>query len=617
MHNDRERPPVGERPQNNKPPFGGPPGGGPGGFRPGEKPKDLKKSLKKLFSYCKKYIPIMVVSVCLAISSSVLSLIGPSRLSEITDLIIDGMMTGIDIDAVAQIGLFLVIVYSLSLIFGYTQGNLMATITQKICKSLRTDLVKKLNKLPLSYFDTRSYGDTLSLVTNDVDTIGTSLNQSMSSVITGVFTFVGAVIIMFCTNWIMALAAIISSLVGFSLMTVIIKNSQKFFLAQQNELGTLNGHIEETYTGHTVVKAFGGEKSATEHFNQSNNRLFGAAWKAQFFSGLMMPIMSFVGNFAYVAVCVVGALLTMNDVISFGVIVAFMIYVRIFTQPLATLAQAFTTLQSAAAASERVFKILGETELSEESHKKPYKKEIKGEIEFKNIRFGYNPDKIIIPDFSATINAGQTVAIVGPTGAGKTTLVNLIMRFYELNSGEIYLDGTPISQIRREDLHDIFAMVLQDTWMFEGTISQNIAYNQEQVTQKEIEKACKAVGIHHTIRTLPKGYDTVMSNSTLSVGEKQLLTIARAMVKKAELLILDEATSSVDTRTEILIQKAMDELSKGKTSFVIAHRLSTIKNADLILVMRDGNIVETGNHNELLEKKGFYAELYNSQFEED
>lgn len=591
-------------------------GGGPGQMRIAEKPKDFKGSLKKLFSYSKSYVAAMVIAVVLAITSSVFTLMGPSKLADISDLILDGMMMGIDTEAVTSICVFLVTIYVLSLIFNYTQSNIMATISQKICKRLRSDLTKKINKLPLSYFDTRSYGDTLSCVTNDVDTIGTSLNQSMASLASGICTFLGALILMFATNAIMAVTALVATLVGFSLMGVIIGNSQKFFKAQQNELGSLNGHIEEIYSGHTIVKAYNAEEHARNFFHDNNRSLRSAAWKAQFISGLMMPIMTFVGNFGYVAVCIVGAILTMQGSISFSVIVSFMIYIRLFTQPLSTLSQASTIMQSAAAASERVFIMLEEKELSVEKNKNSFNEKIKGDITFENIMFGYNPEKLIIKNFSANVNAGQKVAIVGPTGAGKTTLVNLIMRFYELNSGKITIDGTDITNIPREDLHKMFAMVLQDTWMFEGSIMNNIVYNQEHVSEKEVIDACKAVGIHHTIKTLPQGYETVMGDSTLSVGEKQLLTIARAMVKKAELLILDEATSSVDTRTEILIQNAMDKLSKGKTSFIIAHRLSTIKNADLILVMKDGNIIETGNHDELIKAKGFYAELYNSQFDE-
>ncbi len=611
MHNEEKRP------QNQGPKFGPPGGPGRHGMHGGgEKAKDFSGSLRKLFAYCGRYMIAMGVAIILAIIASVFSLIVPGKLSDITDLVMEGMRGQIDVEAVASIGIFLCVLYGLSLIFGYVQGSIMAIVSQKICKSLRKELVEKLNRLPLSYFDSRSYGDTLSHVTNDVDTVGTSLNQSMASLISGIFNFVGALFVMFYTNWIMALAGVLSTMIGFSLMAVIIKNSQLFFKKQQECLGSLNGHIEETYTGHTIIKAYNGEEYAQKHFEEKNETLYQSAWKAQFLSGLMMPIMNFVGNFSYVVVCIVGAMLTLNGNISFSVIVAFMIYIRLFTQPLATLAQAATTLQSAAAASERVFGLLEEKELPEEVEHAVKLEHVKGDVSFRDVTFGYKEDKIIIKGFSAEVKAGQKVAIVGPTGAGKTTMVNLLMRFYELNSGEIQIDGVPIRDIRRENLHDLFAMVLQDTWMFEGSIMENIAYNQEHVTEEAIIHACKAVGIHHTIKTMPKGYHTIMSNATLSAGEKQLLTIARAMVKKSELLILDEATSSVDTRTELLIGKAMDKLSKGKTSFIIAHRLSTIKNADLILVMKDGNIIESGNHEALIAENGFYAELYNSQFEE-
>lgn len=618
MHNEEQRQEGMREPkrQQNSGPRFGPPGGGPGGMGAGEKAKDFSGSLKKLFAYCGGYMLPMGIAIILAVFASIFSLMGPGKLSDITDLIMDGMMTEIDLEAVASIGIFLCVLYGLSLIFGYIQGSIMAIVSQKICKRLRTEMVSKLNRLPLSYFDSRSYGDTLSHVTNDVDTIGTSLNQSMASLISGILNFVGALLLMFYTNWIMAIAGLLSTLIGFALMAIIIKNSQKFFKEQQRGLGDLNGHIEETYTGHTIIKAYNGEEYVEKHFDEKNHTLFQSAWKAQFLSGLMMPIMNFVGNFSYVVVCIVGALLVMNDSITFGVIVAFMVYIRLFTQPLSTLAQAATTLQSAAAASERVFGLLEEEELSQEEEDAVTLEAVRGDVSFQNVTFGYKPEKMIIKGFSAEVKAGQKVAIVGPTGAGKTTMVNLLMRFYELNGGEILIDGVPIHSIKRENLHDLFAMVLQDTWMFEGTIMENIAYSQEGVTEEEIIYACKSVGIHHTIKTMSKGYHTVMSNATLSAGEKQLLTIARAMVKKSELLILDEATSSVDTRTELLIGKAMDKLSKGKTSFIIAHRLSTIKNADLILVMKDGNIVESGSHEVLLEEKGFYAELYNSQFEE-
>lgn len=591
-------------------------GGGPGRIAIGEKPKDFKKGLNKLVIYSRKYIPAVIIALILSSIAVIFSLIGPNKLSEMTNLITHGMNSTIDTQEIVQISKFLLTIYVLSLVFGYAQAFIMTTISQRISKRLRKDIVLKLNKLPLSYFDTKTYGDILSRVTNDVDTIGTSLNQSLSSVLSGLLTFIGSLVLMLWTNWTMAIGGFVATWAGFMLMGIIIKNSQKFFRQQQAQLGVLNGHIEETFTGHTVIKAYNAEIQEIKTFEEMNNKLFLNSWKAQYISRLMMPVMGFVGNLSYVVVCIIGAFLVIEGKTEFGTIVAFMVYIRLFTQPLSTLAQAATTLQSAVAASERVFAILEEEELSPEISDEKLEATIKGDVTFKNVEFGYNKDKIIIKNFSIEIKAGQKVAIVGPTGAGKTTLVNLLMRFYELNGGEILLDGIPISKITREQLHNIFAMVLQDTWLFEGTIKQNIAYNKVDITDEQIVNACKSVGIHHMIKTLPNGYDTILSQATMSVGEKQLLTIARAMVKNAELLILDEATSSVDTRTEILIQKAMDSLSKGKTSFIIAHRLSTIRNADLILVMKDGNIIENGTHVELLKQNGFYADLYNSQFEE-
>ena len=511
----------------------------------------------------------------------------------------------------------LAILYGSGLLFNYIQGFMMATVTQRITKKMRTDISLKINKVPLKYFDSTSYGNVLSRVTNDVDTIGQTLNNSLGMLVSSVATLIGAIIMMFYTNWIMAITGIMATMIGFLLMTLIMKHSQKYFGAQQKELGLINGHIEEVYAGHNVVKVYNGEKEAKEVFRDSNKRLYENAWKSQFMSGLMMPVMQFIGNFGYVAICVVGAVLVTYDMITIGIIVAFMVYIRLFTQPLSQLAQAATNLQSTAAASERVFEFLAEEELEDESEKSVKLQDVKGDVEFKNVQFGYNEDQLIIKNFNVKVKAGQKIAIVGPTGAGKTTLVNLLMRFYELNSGEIYIDGTPISQLTRENVHDLFCMVLQDTWLFEGTIRENIIFSKENVTDDEVETACKAVGLHHFIQTLPHGYDTVLNDkANLSAGQKQLITIARAMIDHASLLILDEATSSVDTRTELLIQQAMDQLTVGKTSFVIAHRLSTIRNADLILVMKDGDIIETGNHEELLAKGGFYADLYNSQFEE-
>ena len=588
--------------------------------RGGQKAKDFKGSLAKLVKYNKKYMPVVIVAVILAIVSTVCSIIGPTQLAQMTDIITQGVMTGIDIDAVIKVAIILCVIYGVSAITGYFQGRIMTTVTQRVSQSLRTDISAKINKLPLNYFDKGQSGDVLSRVTNDADTIGQALNHSVSSMITCIALIIGSLIMMLITSPIMTLAAVSATIVGFIIMMVIMKKSQKYFTRQQRELGNINGHVEEIYTGHLAVKAYNGEKKASSVFDKINKSWRDSAWKAGFLSGLMMPIMTFVGNFGYVAVCVVGVALVFSGEITFGIIVAFMVYVRLFTNPLSQLAQAFTQLQTAAAASERVFEILDEEEMQDETGKtvKLDTDKVKGDVCFENVHFGYNPEKIIINDFSACAKAGQKIAIVGPTGAGKTTLVNLLMRFYETNSGDIRIDGVSIKDMTRQSVHDLFCMVLQDTWLFEGTVKENIAYSKQGVTDEEIEKACRAVGIHHFIKTLPKGYDTVLDDkANLSQGQKQLLTIARAMVENAPLLILDEATSSVDTRTEVIIQQAMDKLTQGRTSFVIAHRLSTIRNADLILVMKDGDIIESGSHDELMQKQGFYAELYNSQFDKE
>ncbi|MDR7075984.1 ATP-binding cassette subfamily B protein [Neobacillus niacini] len=596
----------------------GGPGGHPGGpmGSPGAKAKDFKKTIKQLVTYCKVYLPIIIIALVLAMAGAIFNIIGPEMLSKITDLITEGLMTSIDLNAVVNLASILAFLYGLGFLFNYIQGFIMATVTQRVSKKLRTDISTKINRLPLKYFDSTSTGDVLSRVTNDVDMIGQTMNQSLSTLVSAITMFLGSLIMMFYTNWIMAISAVVSTILGFAFMTVIISKSQKYFAQQQKELGLLNGHIEETYSGHNVVKVYNAEKEAKDTFHEINTRLYNSAWKSQFMSGLMMPLMMFVGNFGYVVVSIVGAVLAVNDIISFGVIVAFMIYIRLFTQPLTQMAQAATNLQSTAAASERVFEFLAEEELANESEKREKLETATGDVEFKNVRFGYSEEKMVINNFSAVAKAGQKVAIVGPTGAGKTTLVNLLMRFYEINGGEILIDGVPIHALTRENIHDIFSMVLQDTWLFVGTIRENIVYSRQGVTDEEVKAACKAVGLHHFIKTLPNGYDTILDDkANLSAGQKQLITIARAMVEHKPLLILDEATSSVDTRTELLIQQAMDKLTVGKTSFVIAHRLSTIKNADLILVMKDGDIIESGNHEELLLKNGFYAELYNSQFE--
>lgn len=583
----------------------------------GEKAGNFGKAIGELASYCKKYIPAIIIAIVLAIAGSILNIIGPGKLSDITDLITEGLFTGIDIDAVISIVLLLVILYALGFLFSVLQGIIMATVTQRVSRTLRTDISEKINRLPLSYFDGTSTGNILSRVTNDVDTIGQTLNQSLGTLVSSLASFLGALVMMLYTNWIMAASAVAATLIGFVLMMVIISRSQKYFTRQQKELGVINGHIEETYAGHNVVKAYNGEKEAKKTFRKMNEKLYVCAWKSQFMSGLMQPLMAFIGNFGYVVVCIVGALLAMNGSISFGVIVAFMLYIRMFTQPLTQLAMAATNLQSTAAASERVFEFLAQPEMENESDKRGLLTGAKGDVEFRNVRFGYNADKVIIHDFSAKAKAGQKIAIVGPTGAGKTTMVNLLMRFYDVQGGEILIDGTPIQSLPRENVRSLFCMVLQDTWLFEGTIKENIIYAKQNVTDEEVIAACKAVGLHHFIKTLPQGYDTMLGdNASISAGQRQLVTIARAMIQNAPMLILDEATSSVDTRTEVLIQNAMDKLMAGRTSFVIAHRLSTIRNADLILVMKDGDIIESGNHNTLMKKKGFYAELYNSQFEQ-
>ena len=580
--------------------------------------KDFKKAITTLLKNCKPYkTPIIIVMILSALASA-LGVYGPGRLKEITDTITEGIMTGIDLDKVTKIAITLTIVYTLSWLFNCLAGFIMATVTNKFSQKLRKNLSHKINKLPLKYFDKNSYGDVLSRITNDVDTIGMSLNNSISDFVGAITLFIGSIIMMFATNWIMAITGIVASLIGFALMIVILSKSQKYFLLQQQQLGELNGHIEEVYSGHDVVTVYNANKETTKKFDEINNKLYDSARKSRFLSGLMMPLMGFIGSFGYVAVCVVGAALVINGNITFGVIVAFMIYIRLFTNPLSTIAQAMTYIQSTAAASERVFDFLDEEEMPSEKNitQKLLPEEVKGNVIFDHVKFGYDEDKIIIKDFSANIKAGSKVAIVGPTGAGKTTMVNLLMKFYNINSGDIKIDNISIKDLTRENIHDLFVMVLQDTWLFKGTIKDNIRFNRDNITDEEIKKACKTVGMDHYIRSLSKGYDTMLEEvDNLSAGQKQLLTIARCMTSSAPLLILDEATSSVDTRTEELVQKAMDKLTEGKTSFIIAHRLSTIKNADLILVMNEGNIIEQGNHEELLKQNGFYAKLYNSQFE--
>ncbi|EDT48404.1 ABC transporter ATP-binding protein [Streptococcus infantarius] len=573
--------------------------------------------------YIKGFQFPFILAVIGAIISATVTVIGPDKLKEITNIIMKGltptatgMIPGIDLDKVGKIALTLAILYVISAVVGYIQSFTVATIVQRFSQRLRKAIQTKINKVPLSYFDSHSQGDTLSRVTNDVDLLGQSLNQSLGTLVTSTILLIGSIFMMFHSNVSMALTAIGSVLIGFVLVMVIMGSSQPLFKRQQNNLAAINGYVEEIYSGHNVVTSYNAAGETSETFKKLNTNLYKSMWQSQFLSGIMMPLMIFVGNFGYVMVCVVGAVKVINGDITMGDVVAFMIYVRIFSQPLSQIAQAFTQMQSATAAMSRVFEFLEEEEMEDESHKERQLSDVKGEVTFDNVFFGYSKDKTIIHDFSAVAKPGQKVAIVGPTGAGKTTIVNLLMKFYEIDKGQIAIDGVDTCLMSREEVHDQFSMVLQDTWLFEGTIKENLIYNQENITDEQVVAAAKAVGVHHFIMTLPDGYDTYLDDSvTLSIGQKQLLTIARALLKDAPLLILDEATSSVDTRTEELIQKAMDKLMEGRTSFVIAHRLSTIKNADLILVMKDGNIIEQGSHDELMTEGGFYADLYNSQFE--
>ncbi|MGM9522949.1 MAG: ABC transporter ATP-binding protein [Faecousia sp.] len=583
-----------------------------------EKAKNFTGTWKKLLVYCKKYWFAMIVALLFAAVGTVLTLMGPDKVSEMTETIMAGMQTGIDMGAIARIGFTLVAFFAGSAILSFLQHFIMATVTQRVSRKMRGDISRKINRLPMWYYNKTSTGDVLSRVTNDVDTISQSLNQSIGTLVSAVTLLLGSLLMMLLTDVVMTLTAVLSTLLGFALMMAIMAHSQKYFARQQRHLGEVNGHIEEMYSGHTVVKAYNAEKKSQETFDELNEKLRESGFRAQCLSGMMQPIMGFIGNLGYVAVCVVGALLTMNGRIGFEVIVAFMMYVRYFTQPLSQLAQAAQTLQSAAAAGERVFEFLEAEEMADESGKTATLGETKGAVEFEHVRFGYeDSDKIVIHDFSAKAKPGQKIAIVGPTGAGKTTLVNLLMRFHEIQGGRILIDGVPTADVKREEVRSRFCMVLQDTWLFEGTVRENLVYCTQGATEEKMKAACRAVGLDHFVRTLPKGYDTVLNDQvSLSQGQKQQLTIARAMIADRPMLILDEATSSVDTRTELQIQSAMDELMKDRTSFVIAHRLSTIKNADLILVLNDGDIIESGTHEQLLARGGFYAKLYNSQFEQ-
>lgn len=593
------------------------PGGPMGRGQSTEKAINFSVAIKKLIKHGKNHFRILIFSSFLATVASILSIIGPNKISELIDVIIKGLTTGIDFNQIKSIGLFLFVIYFISSLISLVQNNIMAKTSNKFAKKLRTDLSEKINRLPLKYFDNNSYGDVLSRITNDVDTINQSFQNSIITLISSTSLIVAAIFMMYYTNWIMATTVIITTIISFSLMAFIMKKSQKYFAEKQAALGDLNGHIEEIYSNHNIVKAYNGKADSDLKFDKLNKIEYNSNRKSQFFSGIMQPIMSFSGDFSYVAVCVIGAILTKNDIITFGVIVAFILYVRIFTGPLRQIAMGLTQMQSAAAASERVFVFLEEQEMPPETNliKTINKTDAKGNIEFKNVQFGYEKDELVIKDFSVKITAGEKIAIVGPTGAGKTTLVNLLMKFYDINDGDILIDGISIKEIRRENIHALFIMVLQDTWLFSGTIRENLIYNQNNISDKEINSICSKIGLDHFIKTTNNGLDHVINDTnSISSGQKQLMTIARGMLSDAPLLILDEATSNVDTRTEELVQKAMDKLTEGRTSFIIAHRLSTIKNADLILVMDHGNIIEQGTHEELLKSKGFYFDLYNSQF---
>lgn len=582
--------------------------------------RDNKKEirpLKELFAYCRRYLPAILVSLLLGGAGAVFSVIGPDKIADMVNVIEQGLTGSMDLEKIGQIGGFLAILYGLGGVFGYGQQFILTTMTQRMSQRLRTEISEKINRMPLRYFDTNSFGDILSRLTNDVDTIGQMLGSGIGTLVSSATLLAGALVMMFITNVVLALSAIAASVIGFVLMILIARTSQKYFLAQQQTLGKINGYIEEMFSGQQIIRAYNGEAAVQESFDAINESLYDSAWRSRFLSGMMMPIMSLVGNLGYVVVCVLGAIMTARGMIPFSVIISFTMYIRLFTQPLSQIAQVLTSLQPAAAASTRVFEFLGEEELEDESGKTKCLTSVFGNVELDHVRFGYHPDKTIIHDFSVSVKAGQTVAIVGHTGAGKTTIVNLLMRFYETDGGQIRMDGIPIREMKRENVRRLFCMVLQDTWIFEGTLRENLVYCKEGITDAQLDDVCQAVGLTHYVKTLPNGYDTRIGERTsLSAGQRQLITIARAIIADAPLLILDEATSSVDTKTELLVQQAMSTLMEGRTSFVIAHRLSTIRNADLILVMQDGDIVESGNHGELLSRKGIYAELYNSQFEE-
>ena len=580
--------------------------------------KGTVAALGKTAAYVKGGVGVIAFALVLAALGAILTIIGPEKIGQITDMMSEGLATGIDLAAIAKVGVALIVIYGLSALFTFVQHYIMATVTLKMSYRMRGELSKKINRVPQKYFNMHSQGDVLSRITNDVSTLQQGLTNALPTIISAVAQFVGCLVMMFVTEWRLALVSLVITVGGLFLVVFIMSRSQKYFTAHQENLGKLNGYVEEMYSGHEVVRISRAGDSIKEKFKGLNKAVYDANRRSQFLSGLMQPLMNVVGNIAYVAVCVFGSILVINDPsVGFGVIIAFILYVRLFTTPLAQIAQGLTNMQTASASAHRVFDFLEEEELENEDGKPAFEKDIKGKVEFDHIRFGYpdTPDKTVIKDFSAKVEPGQKVAIVGPTGAGKTTMVNLLMRFFETNGGEIRIDGKPISEMKRQSVHELFGMVLQDTWLFEGTVRENLVYNMKDITDSDLERVCRACGLDKFVRSLPQGFDTVLSESvSISAGQKQLMTIARAMLQNAPMLILDEATSSVDTRTELLIQRAMDDLTKDRTSFVIAHRLSTIKNADLILVMKDGDVIESGNHETLMKQNGFYAELYNSQF---
>ena len=587
-------------------------------MRPMEK-TDLKGALNDLSTYMRKSLGVVVLALVLAALSAVLTIIGPDQVGKIATIMSDGLLGGIDLAAIARVGILLAVIYGLSALFGFIQHYIMASVTLKISYRMRAELSEKINRVPQKYFNFHAQGDILSRITNDVSTLQQGLTNSLPTIISAATQFLGCLIMMFVTEWRLALVSLGITLVGLLLVVFIMSRSQKYFTARQESLGKLNGYVEEMYSGHEVVRISRAAEPVGKTFDTLNDAVYDANWRSQFLSGVMQPLMNVIGNLSYVAVCVLGSILAIQGIIDIGVIVSFILYVRLFTSPLTQIAQGMTNLQTASASAHRIFDFLGSEEMPDESEKPELPRPVRGEVDFKHVRFSYpdSPDKIIIKDFSAHVAPGQKVAIVGPTGAGKTTMVNLLMRFYEIADGCIKIDGVPSQDIRREDVHKLFGMVLQDTWLFEGTVRENLVYNLPDVTDEQLNRVCCACGLDKFVRSLPNGFDTVLSESTsISAGQKQLLTIARAMLQNAPMLILDEATSSVDTRTELLIQRAMDKLTENRTSFVIAHRLSTIKNADLILVMKDGDVIESGTHETLMQQNGFYAALYNSQFDQ-